>query len=194
MRIEQLPFEGRGRYARQLVDLRAAYITAYPFLIDPNHEMLLRAARRHCNDPNVVIVAAFDGDRLVACNVSEPLTSAGNEYDVWAEQAGEDKEDWMHSIYVASYPEYQAKGVSSAMGAVLNDIAKGKGYKGRIIKMINRPEGDPKAPEGYRSAVGYFLKQGYELLDMPETKHEWIDIGDTEYSEKTYSYLLKRFT
>lgn len=187
------PARGRFSLARPLADLKGEYFAEYPYLQPRTPDLDLNIVRSILMDPAAIVVTAFDGDKLVGANLSLPASIGNAAHAVkWFERNGLDVSKWLHSLYILNRPGYRAQGVSAAMREALDAEAIRQGYEGRIAMVLDRH--DEKAPEGYRHPRGYFLKQGYEEMDVPPLKMGWTDIGDTESTVKQYLFMAKRLT
>lgn len=195
LEIRIVPPKGRIVLARPLAELRSAYFSGYPYLQEPQPQVTRNEMRWYCMDQNALIVAAFDGEMLVGAIISVSiLPDVPTPYDGWFARKGIDRTKWLHSLYTLTVPEYRSRGVNAAMGSALNDEAIRLGFEGRVALMIVRPDGDTKAPAGYRSPLGFFLKRGYEQIDEPVLIRSWRDIGDDCETEKGYALLARRLT
>lgn len=190
LRVEVAPVRGRIALAKPLAELRAAYFCEYPYLQTPDRKAALDEMRRLCLDPEVLIVAAHDGEILVGSIIVAPLNGA--RYMEWTERNGLNPSRWMHALYTLTQPHYRQQGVNAAMGDLVTAEFARRGVEGRIAMVIQRPEGDPKAPAGWRDPVGFFLRRGYEHTDIAPLPASSCDIGDDEPTGKHYIFMALR--
>ena len=193
LRVETLPHRGRVAFAKALADLRTDYFSEYPYLQTPDHKAALQEMRSLCMDPEVLIVAAFDDGAIAGCGIVRPFRHAEvARCGSWFAQRGYDIRRWTFGLYTLTRPQYRALGVTSMIGNLLNREFRSRAIEGRVAPVIQRQASDIKAPPGYRDPLGFFLKRGYEQMDIPSLTASWRDIGDDHETEKHYVFVARK--
>ena len=192
LRIETLPPRGRVAHARHLADLLVRDYRAWPYLRAVDGKAALQTMRSLCMDPGVLIVAGLVGDRIVGASIIQPLTPlAIDRYGDWLARHGRSPQRWGLGSYVLIDPTYRSLRVAAAIGRLIDEAARAAGMDGWVNMILERPADDPRASEGYRPPLGYFLKRGYERVDVPSITVSWRDVGDDRETAKQFIAVAK---
>jgi len=68
--------------------------------------------------------------------------------------------------------------------------AQGKTYS--AFCAVVRPADHPMAPKDYRPLNEFWRKRGYQKLDGVFAEFSWLDIGDSEKTQKRLQFWIKQ--
>jgi hypothetical protein len=57
---------------------------------------------------------------------------------------------------------------------------------------VVRPADHPMAPKDYRPLNEFWKKRGYQKLDGVFAEFSWLDIGDSEKTQKRLQFWIKQ--
>lgn len=170
--------------------LRIRVFHDWPYLYDGDLDYeadYLRAYRA----PDAVVVAAFDGDRIVGAATGAPMTDHAQDFgDAFADRP----EALSHIFYCAEsvlLPEYRGQGVGHAFFDARENHARALGARFSAFCRVIRPDLHPDRPPAYRSLDGFWRKRGYEPLPGVIARFSWKDLGMRVETEKPLQFWMR---
>lgn len=193
-----IPEDKAISYLDELWPLRKKFFSEYPYLQDNTDQINIELTKKFLSMPGVLLILAFDNKKIAIAAVSvpfieyKPTEDYRRPYRKFFYKTNTKPEDFIQGIWTLSKPKYRNKGITSAIGNLLNEEVKRLGYKGRLMENVVRPINDVRAPEGYLAASKFFLeKRGYVKIDVKPVSSYWTDIGDNRPTEKILEHYVR---
>ena len=183
--------EVAGRLA-DLAALRIAVFAAFPYLYDGDEAYEAEYVREFAAEPGSVMVAAFDGERLVGAATASPMWAQKDEFRAPFERAGLDTGKLFHFGESVLLPEYRGHGIGHAFFDDREDAARSAGANAACFAVVIRPDDHPARPADYRPLDGFWRKRGYEKLPGLVTELAWKEHGEDHESPKPMQYWLRQ--
>lgn len=174
-----------------LAKLRIAVFRDWPYLYDGDLAYERRYLQAYRDNPRAVVVAAFDGVRLVGASTGLPLCDADAEF---AQAFANTPHDAAKIFYCAEsvlLPDYRGQGAGHHFFELREDHARGLGYRHSAFCSVIRPSDHPARPLGYRPLDRFWRARGYAPQDGVVANFQWRDLGDTEDSIKLLQFWMR---
>lgn len=190
IRTESLTGTAVAAVLDDLARLRIAVFRDWPYLYDGDLEYE-RDYLRAYQSPGAVVVAAWDGDRMVGAATGAPMEDHADDFAV----AFADRPERLGKIFYCAesvlLPEYRSHG----LGHVFFD---GREAQGRLLGRhysvfcsVIRPQTHPMRPNDYRPLDRFWRKRGYAPLPGVTAEFDWKDIGATASTRKPLQFWMK---
>lgn len=188
------PLTGADREAalEDLARLRIEVFRAYPYLYDGSLDYEREYLAEFAASDGAVLVAAFDGDRIVGAATAAPLASQKAEFRKPFEEAGLDPAAIFYFGESVLKPDYRGRGIGHAFFDHREAAARANGKSICSFCAVVRPENHPLRPAGYTPLDAFWRKRGYEPVDGLITHFSWTDTGETAETEKPMQFWMKR--
>ena len=174
-----------------LAELRIKVFHDFPYLYEGSLDYEKNYLKIYTENDQCVLVAAFDGDKLVGAATAMPLTHEAD----YVQKPFLDKGLNLNEIYYFGesvlLKDYRGKGLGHKFFDRREEAAKSFGFKKTCFCGVVRPSDHPKRPEDFKPLDEFWIKRGY--VKKPELKSEfgWLDIGDESETKKTMIYWMK---
>ncbi|MFS4581358.1 N-acetyltransferase family protein [Phaeobacter sp. C3_T13_0] len=172
-----------------LAALRIEVFRDFPYLYEGSPEYERRYLRSYQETARAVLVAAYDGARVIGAATGMPLSDHGD-----ASQLHGSVGDIASVFYCAEsvlLPEYRGQGVGHAFFDHRETHARSLGFSKIAFCAVTRPEDHPMRPTNYRSHDRFWTKRGYAPLPNKEAVFSWRDVGDESESRKTLKLWMR---
>ena len=173
-----------------LARLRIAVFRDWPYLYDGDVDYE-RDYLTAYQSPGAVVVAAYDGARMVGAATGAPMEHhAGDFAAAFAARA-----EPLHQIYYCAesvlLPEYRGHGLGHAFFDGREAQARALGRRYSAFCSVIRPADHPLRPADYRPLDGFWRKRGYAPLIGVTAGFDWKDIGRTAQTRKRLQFWMK---
>lgn len=176
-----------------LARLRMEVFAAWPYLYDGDPAYEVDYLREFLEAPDGVLVAAFDGARIVGAATASPLHAQKAEFRLPFEQRGIDSATLFYFGESVLLPDYRGRGIGHAFFDHREAQAAQCGAKAAVFASVIRPETHPKRPESYVPLDGFWKKRGYAPMPGFVTELAWKEHGEARESPKPMQYWLREF-
>lgn len=176
-----------------LAQLRIAVFAAYPYLYDGDPAYEAAYLREFVAAPGAVLVAAYDGDRIVGAATASPLAAQKDAFRAPFEARGIATEELFYFGESVLLPQYRGHGIGHAFFDRREDQAIGSGAKGACFAAVVRPEDHPARPADYSPLDAFWRGRGYMPVPGLVTQLGWKDRGDDTETDKPMQYWMRRF-
>ena len=193
MSVEVRPLTGGEIDAAidDLARLRIEVFAAYPYLYDGDAAYEAEYLREFVAAPDAVLVAAFDGTRIVGAATGSPLDASKQEFRVPFEKRGIDTATLFYFGESVLLPSYRGHGIGHAFFDHREAHARTCGATAAHFAAVIRPDQHPGKPPGYVPLVGFWSKRGYVPLPGFVTQLAWKEHGEDGESLKSMQYWLR---
>ena len=187
------PLSGTDREAAldDLARLRIEVFRAYPYLYDGSLDYERGYLEEFAASDGAVLVAAFDGDRIVGAATGAPMESQKSQFKKPFAEAGYSPSEIFYFGESVLLPAYRGQGIGHAFFDHREAAARDAGKSICTFCAVVRPEDHPHRPEGYTPLDAFWRKRGYAPVEGLVTGFSWTDIGGTAESEKPMQFWMK---
>ena len=175
-----------------LARLRIEVFAAYPYLYDGDAAYEADYLRAFVAAPDAVLVAAFDGTRIVGAATGLPMAASKHEFRAPFEERGINTATLFYFGESILLPEFRGHGIGHAFFDHREAHARTCGATATLFAAVIRPEQHPGKPAGYVPLDGFWRKRGYAPLPGLVTQLGWKEHGKYGESLKPMQYWLRK--
>lgn len=175
-----------------LAALRIAVFAAFPYLYDGDPAYEAQYLEEFVSAPDAVLVAAFDGARIVGAATASPMATQKAEFRSPFEARGIDTASLFYFGESVLLPEYRGHGIGHAFFDHREAQARACGARTATFAAVIRPPDHPLRPEGYIPLDGFWQKRGYAPVDGFVTQLAWKEHDEAEESPKAMQYWMRQ--
>lgn len=195
MGIEVRPLTGR-EIASALDDLAALRITvfaAYPYLYDGDAAYETEYLAEYAAAPDAVLVAAFDGARIVGAATAAPMMQQKADFREPFEARGIDTSRLFYFGESVLLPEYRGAGIGHAFFDQREAQAVACGAKAACFAAVVRADDHPARPEGYTPLDAFWTRRGYAVVPGLTTELAWKEHGGEAERTNIMQYWMRQW-
>lgn len=193
MGISVRPLTG-GEIAAALDDLAALRITvfaAYPYLYDGDAAYEAAYLTEYAAAPDAVLVAAFDGAKIVGAATAAPMMHQKAEFRAPFEARGIDTSRLFYFGESVLLPDYRGQGIGHVFFDQREAQAVACGANAACFAAVVREGDHPARPEGYTPLDGFWAGRGYGLVPGLTTELAWKEHGGEEERVNVMQYWMR---
>lgn len=176
-----------------LARLRIAVFAAFPYLYDGEAAYEAEYISEYAAAPDAVLVAAFDGSRIVGAATAAPMMHQKAEFRLPFEARGLDVSKVFYFGESVLLPQYRGAGVGHAFFDQREAQAHACGANAACFAAVVREADHPARPADYVPLDGFWAKRGYAVVPGLVTTLGWKEHGEEAESVKTMQYWLKQW-
>ncbi|MEZ5849947.1 MAG: GNAT family N-acetyltransferase [Hyphomicrobiaceae bacterium] len=192
LRVAPLTGDALGAALPDLARLRITVFRDWPYLYDGTLSYESGYIARFAASPGAVIVAAYDGDRIVGAATASPMVGHADEFATPFRQRGY---DIAHIFYFGEsvlLADYRGRGIGHAFFDQREAHARAQGgFTHATFCGVVRPDDHPLKPQSYVPLDAFWTKRGYRKLDGVVGHYSWRDIGEPEDTRKPMQFWMK---
>lgn len=192
MRVERLT-------GRELVDaledvarLRITVFRDFPYLYDGDVAYEREYLEPYRQSEDAILVAAFDGDRLVGASTGAPMEDHAEDFGAAFSGQHIDLKDIFYCAESVLLPEYRGRGLGHAFFDAREAHARALGRRYVTFCGVVRPEDHPLRPETYRPLDGFWRKRGYAPVEGAVATFRWKDIDQPGETDHPLQFWMRR--
>lgn len=175
-----------------LARLRIAVFRDWPYLYAGTLAYEQGYMARFGASEGAVIVAAFDGCRIIGAATASPMLGHADEFAQPFRQRGYDIARIFYFGKSVLLQEYRGQGIGHAFFNERERHARSLGgFSHATFCGVVRPDDHPLRPAGYLPLDAFWIKRGYARIDGLVGSYAWPDIGEAEKSSKPMQFWLK---
>jgi GNAT superfamily N-acetyltransferase len=174
-----------------LAALRIRVFRDWPYLYDGDLDYERRYLQVYPATAGAVVVAAYDGARMVGAATGLPMVNADPEFAAAFDGTGMDLSRLFYCAESVLLPDWRGQGAGHRFFDLREGQARAVGASHVCFCSVQRPADHPARPAGYRPLDGFWRKRGYAPLDGVRAQFYWRDIGDTAESPKTLQFWMR---
>ncbi len=173
-----------------LARLRITVFRDWPYLYDgdPEYE---RDYLKAYQSPGAVVVAAYDGTRMVGAATGAPMEDHAADFAAAFAIRPEPLEQIFYCAESVLLPDYRGHGLGHAFFDGREAQARALGRRYSAFCSVMRPADHPARPANYRPLDGFWQKRGYAPLPGVIAAFDWKDIGADQSSKKPLQFWMK---
>jgi GNAT superfamily N-acetyltransferase len=180
-----------GAALGDLAQLRITVFAAYPYLYDGDAAYEAEYLAEYAAAADAVLVAAFDGARIVGAATAAPMIHQKAEFRAPFAARGLDVERLFYFGESVLLPEYRGHGIGHAFFDHREAQARACGATAACFAAVIRPADHPLKPEGYVPHDAFWTRRGYAVVPGLVTELAWKEHGEAGESLKAMQYWLR---
>lgn len=174
-----------------LADLRIRVFADFPYLYDGDAAYEVAYLREYAAAADAVLVAAFDGARIVGAATAAPMMHQKAEFRSPFETRGLDVARLFYFGESVLLPGYRGRGVGHAFFDLREEQARRCAATAACFAAVVRPADHPLRPDGYTPLDGFWTGRGYAVVPGLVTELAWKEHGEAGESAKAMQYWLR---
>lgn len=176
-----------------LAALRIAVFAAFPYLYDGDADYEAHYLADFAAAPGAVLVAAFDGARVVGAATASPLAAQDAAFLAPFAAAGIDPAALFYFGESVLLADYRGQGIGHAFFDAREAAARAVGAKGACFAAVIRPDDHPARPADHRPLDGFWHNRGYAPVPGLTVTMDWREHGEAGESAKALQVWLRRW-
>lgn len=174
-----------------LAALRIAVFAAYPYLYAGSAEYERAYLAEFTAAPDAVLVAAFDGARIVGAATASPLIAQDAYIREPFRRAGIDPAGVFYFGESVLLPDYRGQGIGHAFFDHREAAARDWGARQASFCAVVRPDDHPARPAGYTPLDAFWQRRGYAPVSGLTGEFSWAEHGEAEESPKPMQFWMR---
>ncbi len=193
MSIAVRPLTGTALQAAlpDLARLRITVFAAWPYLYAGTEEYEREYLAEFTAAPDAVMVAAYDGARIVGAATASPLVAQDAYIRAPFDAAGIDPAGLFYFGESVLLSDYRGHGIGHAFFDHREAAARAWGAAHASFCAVVRPPDHPARPADYVPLDAFWTRRGYAPVPGLVGSFAWQDHGETEESEKPMQYWMR---
>lgn len=174
-----------------LAALRIAVFAAFPYLYAGSAEYEREYLAEFTAAPDAVLVAAFDGARIVGAATASPLSAQDDYIREPFGRAGIDPAGVFYFGESVLLPDYRGQGIGHAFFDAREAAARAWGAAQASFCAVVRPDDHPARPVGYTPLDAFWRRRGYAPVAGLTGEFSWAEHGEAQESPKPMQYWMR---
>ncbi|MGE0769214.1 MAG: N-acetyltransferase family protein [Hyphomicrobiaceae bacterium] len=175
-----------------LARLRISVFRAWPYLYDGSYEYERDYFSNFVASDGAIVIVARDGGEIVGAATAAPMGGHADEFAAPFDARHMDRSKIFYLGESVLLAPYRGQGVGHAFFDLREAHARRLGgFTQATFCAVVRPDDHPARPEGYRPLDAFWRKRGYAPLPGLIGSFAWLDVGDSEETEKPMQFWMK---
>ena len=175
----------------KLAELRIKIFHDFPYLYEGSFSYEEAYLKIYTNSPRSVLIAAFDGDKLIGAATALPLSDEADYVQKPFIENGMDVSQIFYFGESVLLKEYRGHGLGHQFFDGREAAAKKFGFKTTCFCAVERPLDHKSRPIDYSPLDEFWKKRGYKKRADLKSEFSWPDIGEKTETNKTMIYWMK---
>ena len=186
--------EYRGSGVALLVDalagLRIAVFREFPYLYDGELEYEKRYLRELSESPDSFVAVVKEGSKIVGAATALPLRDADPEF----QRPFNDVESYFYFGESVLLAPFRGRGIGHEFFDRREAEARRQGFSKTCFCAVVHAQEHPARPRDYRDLETFWEKRGYRPQAGKTTTFPWLDLGESEETEKVMQFWERRLS
>ena len=191
--VRPLTGDELGAALGDLAALRIRVFADWPYLYDGDADYEADYLGEFAGAPDAVLVAAFDGPRIVGAATAAPMAHQKAEFRDPFTARGIDVARLFYFGESVLLPEYRGQGVGHAFFDHREAQARACGANAACFAAVIRPDDHPARPPAHVPHDAFWTKRGYAPVAGLIAQLGWKDHGDVDETLKPMQYWLRQW-
>jgi GNAT superfamily N-acetyltransferase len=171
--------------------LRIAVFRDWPYLYDGTLDYERTYLQTYRDNPDALLVGAFDGDRLVGASTATPMEDHAEAFAAPLKRIGLPVETIYYGAESVLLPAYRGRGLGHRFFDLREARARALGRSHVAFCSVMRPANHPLRPAHERTNDAFWLGRGYAPLPGVMAEFSWRDLGDREETTKSLQFWMR---
>lgn len=193
MALAVRPLTGSELHAAlgDLAQLRIAVFAAWPYLYAGSADYERKYLAEFTAAADAVMVAAFDGERIIGAATASPLAAQDDYIRAPFERLGMATDDVFYFGESVLLPEYRGQGLGHAFFDEREAAARRWGAAKASFCGVVRPAEHPARPAGYVPLDGFWSRRGYAPVAGLTGSFPWQEHGAEQETDHPMQYWVR---
>lgn len=191
IRVERLTGEDLAKALDDVARLRIEVFRAWPYLYDGDEAYERHYLQIYRESENAILVAAFDGDRLIGASTGTPMEDHAEDFAAAFDGQGIDLKDIFYCAESVLLPGYRGRGIGHAFFDAREAHAREMGRRYVAFCGVVRPADHPLKPEQYQLLDPFWRKRGYAPVKGAVAQFRWKDTDQPEETEHPLQFWMR---
>jgi GNAT superfamily N-acetyltransferase len=175
-----------------LARLRIAVFASWPYLYQGDLAYEARYLRDFVAAQDAVLVAAYEGPRIVGVATASPMSAQTGAIRQPLERAGLNTSRLFYFGESVLLESYRGQGIGHAFFDQREAHARRLGAEAAVFAAVVRPATHPARPATYASLEPFWTRRGYAPLPGLTTSMDWKELGDTGEGPHAMQFWMRR--
>ncbi len=193
MAVETRVLQGAALTAAldDVAQLRITVFRDWPYLYDGDVAYERRYLSVYAENPDAILVGAFDGDALIGAATGTPLEDHADDFAAPFAQTGLTLDQVFYCAESVLLPAYRGQGLGHRFFEAREAKARALGRSHVAFCGVVRPDDHPLRPHGARSLEPFWRGRGYAPLPGVVARFAWKDLDQPGETEKPLQFWIK---
>lgn len=191
MRTEVLTGRDISAVLPALAGLRIEVFRDWPYLYEGSLSYEEEYLSIYTEAEGAIVVAAYDGDRLVGASTGCPLSQHSDSFGDALSATHLTVDDIFYCAESVLLPEFRGRGLGHEFFDRREEHGRKLGLTVSAFAGIVRPQDHPLKPADYRSLDRFWRGRGYAPLDGAVATFNWKDVGQPQETEHALQFWCK---
>ena len=183
--------EGVNKALEDLAQLRITVFRDWPYLYDGDVDYERRYMASYRDNPDAILVAAFDQERIVGASTGTPMEDHASDFADAFAGTGIPLDQIFYCAESVLLSSHRGQGAGHAFFDAREAHAKKLGRKYSAFCAVQRSADHPLRPDSYRALDVFWQKRGYDLLEGVTASFAWKDIDEPRQTRKSLQFWMK---
>ncbi|MBF9023571.1 GNAT family N-acetyltransferase [Roseobacter sp. HKCCA2468] len=174
-----------------LARLRITVFRDWPYLYEGDLTYETGYLARYAQS-GAIVVAAYDGAQMVGAATGMPLLQHDDDFSGALAACDIAAEDVFYCAESVLMQDHRGQGAGHMFFDAREAEARTQRKTYSAFCAVVRPADHPMAPKDYRPLNEFWKKRGYQKLDGVFAEFSWLDIGDSEKTQKRLQFWIKQ--
>ncbi|MGA0615761.1 GNAT family N-acetyltransferase [Paracoccus sp. KR1-242] len=190
IRTEILTDDAVAAVLDDLARLRIEVFRTWPYLYDGDLDYE-RDYLKVYQAPGAVVVAAYDGARMVGASTGAPMEHHAEDFAAAFAGRPERLDEIFYCAESVLLPDWRGHGLGHVFFDGREAQARALGRRFSAFCSVQRPPDHPLRPADYRPLDDFWRKRGYEPLSGVVAEFDWKDIDAPVSTKKPLQFWMK---
>lgn len=178
-----------------LAQLRITVFRAFPYLYEGSLDYEKEYLKVYAESEKAFLFAVYDGTKMVGATTCIPLIDETPNVQEPFVNAGIDLGSVFYFGESILLPDYRGLGLGHRFFDEREAHARSfKTCKVTCFCSVVRTENHPLKPADYQPLDKFWTKRGYQKELSLKSEFEWLDIGETQPTQKEMTYWTKKIS
>lgn len=178
----------------EVARLRINVFRDWPYLYDGDEAYERDYLQTYRDSADAILVAAFDGDRLVGASTGTPMEDHAEDFAAAFDGQGIDLNDIFYCAESVLLPEYRGQGIGHAFFDAREGHARAMARRYVAFCGVVRPDDHPLRPAQYHPLDPFWRKRGYTPVEGAVAQFRWKDIDQPDETAHVLQFWMRRLS
>ncbi len=178
-------------YLDALASLRIEVFREFPYLYDGDHAYEERYLKTYAASSRSVFIVALAGDEVIGVATGLPMVDETEEFQRPFVEQGHDVDSIFYFGESVLRGQWRGQGLGVAFIQGREDFAREHGFRTTVFCAVQRPADHPDRPADHVPLDRFWTNRGYRKQPALTTTYRWLDVGDSEETDKPMAFWMK---